>query len=109
MPTAAKGRVTGGPPRSPCPSVGGRSPATIRSSVDLPQPLGPTSATNSPRPTAKEMSRRASTGPLRASYVIPTRSSAMKSGGALIAPGGDAPAAYRMLFGSSIFVRNSFV
>ena len=46
--------------------VAGRRPATMRSKVDLPQPLGPTSDTNSPVPTASEMPARASTGPLAA-------------------------------------------
>src|SRR5258708_21770281 len=35
----------------------GRSPATTRRSVDLPQPDGPTSASSSPRPTPKPTSR----------------------------------------------------
>ena len=39
----------------------------MRSKVDLPQPLGPTSDTNSPAPTASEMPASASTGPLAAS------------------------------------------
>src|SRR5438477_1265356 len=46
----------------------------MRSSVDLPQPEGPTSATSSPRATVSEMSRSASTGPDDAAYVMPTRS-----------------------------------
>jgi hypothetical protein len=39
----------------------------IRSSVDLPHPEGPTSATSSPRPTLNVMSRSASTAPLATS------------------------------------------
>ena len=35
------------------PAVGGSRPATSRSSVDLPQPLGPSRATNSPGSTSK--------------------------------------------------------
>ena len=46
--------------------VAGRKPATMRSRVDLPQPLGPTSDTNSPVPTVSEMPASASTGPLAA-------------------------------------------
>ena len=38
----------------------------MRNSVDLPQPEGPTSETNSPAPTRNEMSASASTGPLAA-------------------------------------------
>src|SRR5262249_55886649 len=91
MPTAANGRVTGRPSTVAVPVVGGLRPATIRSNVDLPQPLGPTSTRNSPRPTVNEISRSASTAPLCASYVIPTRSSAMKSGGVVIAPGRATP------------------
>ena len=49
MPTSAIGRVTVRPATVTAPTVAGRSPATMRSRVDLPQPLGPTSATNSPR------------------------------------------------------------
>ena len=67
MPTSAMGRVTARPATTTRPAVAGRSPEMILSSVDLPQPLGPTSATSSPRSTAKEMSRSASTGPLAAS------------------------------------------
>ncbi len=67
MPTSAMGRVTVRPATKTLPAVAGRSPEMILSSVDLPQPLGPTSATSSPRSTAKEMSRSASTGPLAAS------------------------------------------
>ena len=51
------------------PDVTSSSPAIIRSSVDLPQPDGPTSTTNSPSPTSSETSRTAST-PL--SYVFQT-------------------------------------
>ena len=51
----------------------------MRSRVDLPQPLGPTSETNSPAPTDSEMPASASTGPLAASYVMPTRSRPISS------------------------------
>jgi len=61
------GRVTARPATKTLPVVAGRRPEMIRSSVDLPQPLGPTSATSSPRSTPKEMLRSASTGPLEAS------------------------------------------
>ncbi len=37
------------------PVVAGSRPATSRSSVDLPQPLGPSSATNSPGCTVRSM------------------------------------------------------
>ena len=41
------------------------SPQTSSSSVDLPQPEGPTTATISPGAAAKETSTRAGTGPPR--------------------------------------------
>ena len=41
------------PPRQTPPAVGCSSPATSRSSVVLPEPLGPTTATNSPGWTSK--------------------------------------------------------
>ena len=41
MPRSAPGRVTGAPSSSTRPAVGVSSPATMRSSVDLPQPDGP--------------------------------------------------------------------
>ena len=44
---------------------GGRSPARILSSVVLPQPEGPTTATNSPSPTSKLMPSSAATLPSR--------------------------------------------
>ena len=52
--------------RRPCRASPAAGPATMRSRVDLPQPLGPTSETNSPAPTASEMPASASTGPLAA-------------------------------------------
>ncbi len=66
MPMSGMGRVTSRSPTVTVPSVAGRSPATMRSRVDLPQPLGPTSETNSPVPTDIEMPASASTGPLAA-------------------------------------------
>src|SRR5262245_36962492 len=41
------------------------SPAMVRSSVDLPQPEGPTSTANSPEETLRSMPRSTSTGPKR--------------------------------------------
>ncbi len=63
MPTDGSGPVTARPSTSTRPRLGGRSPAMTRRSVDLPQPDGPTMATSSPRPTARSMSRSASTVP----------------------------------------------
>ena len=59
----------GSPSTRIVPAVIGPSPATIRSSVLLPQPDGPTSETNWPSRTSNEMSSRA-TVPF--AYVLPT-------------------------------------
>ena len=66
MPISGIGWVTVRPATVIVPRVAGRSPATMRSRVDFPQPLGPTSETNSPAPIDAEMPARASTGPLAA-------------------------------------------
>jgi hypothetical protein len=58
------------PGKAISPISGACRPATILSSVDLPQPLGPTSATNSPAATRKETPCRASMEPRRDGYVI---------------------------------------
>src|SRR5271155_2437911 len=47
------------------PSLTVSSPAIMASSVDLPQPDGPTSATNSPVRASRSMPLRTSTGPNR--------------------------------------------
>ena len=47
------GPITGSPSSRNTPERGGSSPATSRSKVDLPQPEGPSSATNSPGLTLK--------------------------------------------------------
>ena len=52
MPRSGPGRVTGLPSSRTCPAVGVSSPATRRSSVDLPQPDGPRIVTKSLSPTA---------------------------------------------------------
>src|SRR5262245_24369214 len=49
------GAVTGAPRNDTSPALGAVSPATICSSVDLPQPDGPTMATNSPSSTSSAM------------------------------------------------------
>ncbi len=52
-------RITPSPPeRVTAPSCGTRSPVMIRSSVVLPAPFAPTSATFAPSPTRKETSSR---------------------------------------------------
>ena len=54
-------RITPSPPDRAMPPVWtGRSPATIRSSVVLPAPLGPTSATLAPSPTRNDTSAKSS-------------------------------------------------
>src|SRR4030095_8257209 len=79
MPSPGMGSRTARPATVTVPTVAGLRPATMRSSVDLPQPLGPTSELNSPGPTDSDMPASASTGPLAASYVMPTRSRAISS------------------------------
>src|SRR5579883_111307 len=86
----------GRPPIATRPRSGSSRPATIRSVVDLPQPLGPTSATISPRSTASETSSSAATGAPRAApraagrapsragrKLLPTRSSTTSGSGTL--------------------------
>jgi hypothetical protein len=63
MPTIFSGRVTGSPATRTLPAFGRRSPETSFSSVDLPQPDGPTIAANSPSSIAIEQSRSARTPP----------------------------------------------
>ena len=63
MPTSVSGRSTGLPPTVIEPAVCGTRPATILRMVVLPQPLGPTMATNSDCRMSRSMSAQASTGP----------------------------------------------
>ena len=64
------------PPIETVPPVGGTRPATSRSSVDLPQPDGPTRQTNSLRRTSSETSDMATTcSPPRVTKVLATWSS----------------------------------
>ncbi len=57
------GRVTGAPSMITRPVSALTRPATIPSSVDLPQPEGPMIVQNSPSLTASETSASASTAP----------------------------------------------
>src|SRR4026209_2176537 len=54
MPGAAPGPTTGSPSSNTRPVVGRSSPATMRSSVDLPQPEGPRMQMNSASETRRE-------------------------------------------------------
>jgi hypothetical protein len=65
-------RVTSLPSITIEPAVPVSSPAISRSSVDFPQPDGPTSTTNSPSPIDKSISATAATGPNR--FVKPVMS-----------------------------------
>src|SRR5262245_22429822 len=67
MPTSRIGRSTRRPRMCTAPAVGATSPATIRSAVDLPQPLGPTSVTNSSSPTSNDS--RSSGAPVSKTFV----------------------------------------
>ncbi|MNY80994.1 hypothetical protein D3C86_2223230 [compost metagenome] len=51
------------PPMVISPAEISSSPAIMRNSVDLPQPEGPTSTTNSPSPISSEMSLSTATLP----------------------------------------------
>src|SRR5690349_3773841 len=57
--------LTISPPMRIVPEVISSSPAIILSVVDLPQPDGPTSATNSPLAISRSIARTASTAPYR--------------------------------------------
>src|SRR5688572_18821728 len=81
MPISLRGPSTSRPSIKIFPLVLGSRPARILSKVDLPQPLWPTIETNSPRSTAKETSRSASTSvPSRDRYTLESRSTRIDSG-----------------------------
>src|SRR5215831_6426582 len=82
IPTSERGARTGSPATRTSPPVGEINPARMRRSVLLPQPLGPTSDTNSPCSMLSETERSAWISPSSTSNVLPTLSSSMK----LIAP-----------------------
>src|SRR5689334_19522880 len=67
--SAGSTSLTTRPPMSISPPEMVSSPATMRSSVDLPQPEGPTSTQNWPSPTSKSMPLMASKPP---GYVLRT-------------------------------------
>ena len=56
-------RVKSWPAMSTCPEVADSSPVITIRSEDLPEPLGPTSATDCPSGTVRSMPRKISTGP----------------------------------------------
>ena len=62
-PTLRDGPLTGSPSSVNTPPLSRSSPASADSSVDLPQPDGPTMEQNSPSTTSNDTSRRASTSP----------------------------------------------
>src|SRR5882757_8878905 len=57
MPSSGPGAVTGRPSTVTEPEVVGRKPASVDSSVDLPQPLGPSRHSSSPGATSRDTSR----------------------------------------------------
>ncbi len=65
MPRSAPGPVTSWPSSSTRPVVGVSSPATMRSSVDLPQPDGPRMVTKSLSATSKSVGCKARVWPPR--------------------------------------------
>ncbi len=60
MPTMLSGPATSRPLTTTVPALGGHRPVTTFMSVDLPQPEGPTTATNSPAATLRVAPRNAS-------------------------------------------------
>ncbi len=72
--TSRRGRFTSPPSTSTRPEVGRSSPAISRSSVDLPQPERPSTATNSPVLIDRLTSRSAGTAPVRDANVCDTSS-----------------------------------
>jgi hypothetical protein len=62
-PTSRRGPAIGSPRTAMRPAVIGSSPASIMSSVDLPQPDGPRMETNSPSAMSSDTPATASTGP----------------------------------------------
>src|SRR5215475_11369601 len=72
-PRSPPGAPTARPSSSTAPELAGSSPATMRSKVVLPQPLGPTNEMNAPRSMATLISRSTSSSPKR--LVNPLRES----------------------------------
>src|SRR5205814_9590777 len=72
MPRSWPGPVTGAPSSSTCPELAFSRPARMRIRVDLPQPEGPITHTNSRRCTMKSMPRKASVSPLAVLKVLPS-------------------------------------
>ena len=60
---ASRSSGSSSPPTATCPAAGASSPATIESRVDLPQPLGPTTATRAPAGTSRSTPARVSVSP----------------------------------------------
>ena len=80
-PTPSDSSVLTRPSTSIRPRVGGRMPATLRISVDLPAPLAPTTPSTLPCGTVNETSLSASTSRITRSR-RPSRSSVLLSVGA---------------------------
>src|SRR3954468_18046110 len=96
--------VTSLPPTCTLPEVGSSSPAMMRSSVDLPQPDGPTRTVNSPSSTYRSMPSSARTPSAYSLTMSVTRMSLMSScllggGGRLLADAGGQPADEEALAG----------
>src|ERR1041384_1443327 len=89
MPRSGPGRSTAIPRTETDPRVARSKPAMMRSSVDLPHPDAPSRHTNSPAPTERSISRKASTGATAAGKLLSTPATrriggpAACSGGAL--------------------------
>src|SRR5215467_8920189 len=69
-PMSRRGPMIGVPWSFTSPRLAGSNPARIFRSVDLPQPEGPTTATNSPSATVKSMPSSATTVPRGVAYSL---------------------------------------
>ena len=77
MPRSGPGAATVRPSTSMPPRVGCEKPAMALSSVDFPQPDGPSRQTNSPRLMVKSMSLRATTSPPGTGKILSTPETTM--------------------------------
>src|SRR6266849_5813010 len=106
MPRSAPGPATGAPSSSTRPVVGRSSPATMRSSVDLPQPDGPSRQMKSLSATQSEVGSMARVGgPPRTPGKVRLTSS-MKRVGTLLSRSGQAPGKQPLVQGLEKIVRD---
>src|SRR5688572_666351 len=80
MPRSVCGRVTGTPRMAMRPALGARRPASSITSVDLPQPEGPTMDRNSPGRMSNDTPSSAHTSPSRVAKRRDTPATSTKDG-----------------------------